>query len=228
MSTRAKCTQPAKKKTILIVDDHPMMREGLAQLITHEKDLQTSGEAANAAEALEKVNGSNPDLILTDITLPDKSGIELIKDIKAMQPNALILVISMHDEALYVERVLRAGGRGYIMKQEGGRKIMEAIRRVLDGKVYVSDKMSAKILELFSGGRPDSTASPLEKLTDREFEIFQLIGKGLSTIQMAQHLHVSPKTVEVHRANIKTKLQIGTAPELLRYAVRWLESQASQ
>jgi DNA-binding NarL/FixJ family response regulator len=205
-----------------------MMREGLVQLIGHEKDLESCGEAGSAREALEKIKSSKPALILTDITLPDKNGIELIKDVKAVLPDALVLVISMHDESLYVERVLRAGGRGYIMKQEGGRKIMEAIRRVLNGRIYVSEKMSEKILEGFSGSMSEPAASPIEKLTDREFEVFQLIGKGLSTVKMAQHLHVSPKTIEVHRANIKTKLQIATASELLRYAVRWIESQAAQ
>jgi DNA-binding NarL/FixJ family response regulator len=131
----------------------------------------------------------------------------------------------MHDEALYVERVLRAGGRGYIMKQEGGKKLMLAIRQVLSGQVYVSEKMSSKILEIFSGRREESASSPVETLTDREFEIFQLIGKGLTTLQMAHELHVSNKTIEVHRANIKAKLRLKTAPELLRYAVRWIESQ---
>jgi DNA-binding NarL/FixJ family response regulator len=227
MTVRPKNTGPPKK-TILIVDDHPMMREGLAQLISHEKDIHVCAEAGNAHEALEKANALKPDLILTDITLPGKGGIELIKDIKAMQPGAQVLVISMHDEVFYVERVLRAGGRGYIMKQEGGKKIMEAIRQVLDGKVYVSEKMSAKILEIFSGGRPDATASPIEKLTDREFEVFQLIGKGLSTVQVAQQLHVSPKTIEVHRTNIKVKLDLKTAAELLRHAVRWLEADVSK
>ncbi len=223
MTPRRKSPRPPPK-TILIVDDHPMMREGLAQLIGHEKDLQICGEAGDAHEGFDKANTLKPDLVLTDITLPGKSGVEFIKDLKAAQPDARVLVISMHDEALYVERVLRAGARGYIMKQEGGRKIMEAIRHVLDGRIYVSEKMSAKILEIFSGARPEAAASPLEKLTDREFEIFQLIGKGLSTLQMAEHLHVSPKTVEVHRANIKAKLNFKTAPELLRHAVRWLES----
>jgi DNA-binding NarL/FixJ family response regulator len=228
MSARSKNARPSEKKTILIVDDHPMMREGLVQLIGHESDLETCGEAGNALDALEKINRLKPDLVLTDITLPGKSGIELIKDVRAILPGALILVISMHDEALYVERVLRAGGRGYIMKQEGGQKIIEAIRQVLGGKIYVSEKMSARILEIFSGTGADAAAAPVEQLTDREFEVFQLIGKGLSTVQMAQHLHVSPKTIEAHRANIKTKLQINTAPELLRYAVRWIESQAAQ
>ncbi len=216
------------KKRIFIVDDHPMMRQGLAQLIQNEKDLEIVGEAENAAQAFEAVRKLKPDLLLADITLPDKSGLELIKDIRAAGGEGIsILVISMHDEALYVERVLRAGGRGYIMKQEGGKKLMVAIRQVLGGQIYVSEKMSSKILEIFSGRRPDASSSPVEKLTDREFEVFQLIGKGLTTLQMANELHVSTKTIEVHRANIKAKLNMKTAPELLRYAVRWAESQSS-
>lgn len=220
--------QNVAKKRIFIVDDHPMMRQGLAQLIQNEPDLEVIGEAENAAQAFEAVTKLKPDLLIADITLPDKSGLELIKDLQAQGDNAVaVLVISMHDEALYVERVLRAGGRGYIMKQEGGKKLMAAIRQVLTGQIYVSEKMSSKILEIFSGRRPETTSSPVEKLTDREFQVFQLIGKGLTTLQMAHELHVSPKTIEVHRANIKTKLNLETAPELLRYAVRWIESQAS-
>lgn len=215
------------KKRIVIVDDHPMMRQGLAALIHNEPDMEVVGEAETAAQGFDLVTKLKPELLLADITLPDKSGLELIKDIQALGENLpQVLVISMHDEALYVERVLRAGGRGYIMKQEGGKKLMAAIRQVLSGQIYVSEKMSSKILEIFSGRRPEATSSPVEKLTDREFEVFQLIGKGLTTLQMANELHVSTKTVEVHRANIKAKLNIQTAPELLRYAVRWTESQA--
>ncbi|MDB6058202.1 MAG: two component transcriptional regulator, LuxR family [Verrucomicrobiales bacterium] len=216
------------KKRIVIVDDHPMMRQGLVALIQNEKDLEVVAEAENASQAFEAVQKFKPDLLLADITLPDKSGLELIKDIQAAGgATPSILVISMHDEALYVERVLRAGGRGYIMKQEGGKKLMVAIRQVLNGQIYVSEKMSSKILEIFSGRRPEASSSPVEKLTDREFEVFQLIGKGLTTLQMANELHVSTKTVEVHRANIKAKLSMKTAPELLRYAVRWAESQST-
>jgi DNA-binding NarL/FixJ family response regulator len=213
------------KKQILIIDDHPMMREGLAQLIGNEPDLQVCGEAGDAHDGLVKIGKHKPDLVIADITLPGKNGLELIKDIQAMYQGLPVLVISMHDEALYAERVLRAGGRGYIMKQEGGKKLMEAIRQVLNGKIYVSEAMSSKILEIFSGGRPDAAASPIESLTDREFEIFQLIGKGFSTVQMAAQLHISPKTVEVHRVNLKSKLKVKTAPELLRFSVRWSESQ---
>ncbi|MBA4149150.1 MAG: response regulator transcription factor [Verrucomicrobia bacterium] len=216
------------KQRILIVDDHPMMRQGLAQLIENEPDLHVCGEAGDANEALQQIKQLKPDLVLTDITLPGKNGIELLKDIQVLHPGTTVIVISMHDESLYAERALRAGGRGYIMKQEGGKKIMEGIRRVLNGHIAVSEKMSARILEIFSGRRPVSTNSPVETLTDREFEIFQLIGKGLDTKQMADQLHLSPKTVEVHRANIKAKLKITTMAELIRYAVRWVESESPE
>jgi DNA-binding NarL/FixJ family response regulator len=220
-----KLDAPENAKTrILIVDDHPMMRRGLAQLIENEADLCVCCEAERAGEAFDFVQKNRPDLVLADITLPDKSGLELIKDFQAIEPNLPVLVISMHDEALYADRVLRAGGRGYIMKQEGGKKLMQAIRSVLSGQIYVSEKMSARILESFSGRRPESK-SPIERLTDREFEIFRLIGEGLSTRDIAKKLHVSSKTVEVHRVNMKEKLGVSTAPELIRYAVRWIEAQ---
>jgi DNA-binding NarL/FixJ family response regulator len=221
--TPLKKARPPKK--VLIVDDHPMMREGLAQLIGNDPGLEVCGDAGDAQEALEKIASLKPDLVLTDITLPGKNGLELIKDIQALHPGVLVLVLSMHDETLYVERVLRAGGRGYIMKEEGGKKIAQAIRQVLDGQIYVSEKMSAKILEIFSGHGADVAASPVEKLTDREFDVFQLIGQGLATKQMADKLHLSTKTIEVHRANIKAKLGLGSMAELIRYAVRWVESQ---
>jgi DNA-binding NarL/FixJ family response regulator len=214
-----------KQKRILIVDDHPMMRQGLGQLIGAESDLTICGEAENAENALDAINSLKPDLVLADISLPGKNGLELIKDFQAIQPGLPVLVISMHDESLYAERVLRAGGRGYIMKQEGGKKLMQAIRQVLAGKIYVSEKMSAEILELFSGRRPGTESSPVEKLTDREFEVFQLIGQGKGTREIAAKLHLSVKTVEVHRANIKGKLKLKSASELIRFAVRWSESQ---
>jgi DNA-binding NarL/FixJ family response regulator len=215
------------KKRILIVDDHPMMRQGLAQLIGAESDLAICGESENAEHALDAINSLKPDLVIADISLPGKNGLELIKDFQAIQPDLPILVISMHDESLYAERVLRAGGRGYIMKQEGGKKLMQAIRQVLEGKIYVSEKMSADILEMFSGRRAGSESSPVEKLTDREFEVFQLLGQGKGTRDIAEKLHLSVKTVEVHRANIKAKLKLKSASELIRFAVRWSESQGA-
>jgi DNA-binding NarL/FixJ family response regulator len=215
----------AAKKKVLIVDDHPMMREGLAQLLDHEPDLCACCQADNATQAMASVAKTRPDLALVDISLPDKSGLELIKDLHSMHPGVPILVVSMHDETLYAERVLRAGGRGYIMKQEGGKKLMQAIRQVLNGQIYVSEKMSAKILELFSGHRAATTNSPIEKLSDREFEVFQLIGQGQGTREIAQHLHLSVKTVEVHRANMKQKMQLKTGAELVRFAIRWTDAQ---
>lgn len=201
-----------------------MMRDGLAQLIAKENELVVCGEAEDAAQALGQIEKLKPDLALVDITLRSTNGLELIKDLAIRVPTTAVLVISMHDESLYAERVLRAGGRGYVMKQEGGKKLMEAIRHVLSGKTYVSEKISAKILDVFSG-RPTEGASPVQNLTDREFEVFQLIGEGVSTKEIADKLRVSAKTIEVHRVNIKQKLNVGTAPELIRFAVRWVESQ---
>jgi DNA-binding NarL/FixJ family response regulator len=210
---------------VLIVDDHPMMREGLAQLIEHEPDLGVAGQADDAAQALNAVAANVPDLVLVDISLPDRSGLELIKDLHTLHPALPILVVSMHDETLYAERVLRAGGRGYIMKQEGGKKLMQAIRQVLGGQIYVSEKISARILETFSGQRGEGPHSPLERLSDREFEVFQLIGQGQGTSQIAQQLRLSGKTVEAHRANIKKKLELSRGADLVRFAIRWTEMQ---
>jgi DNA-binding NarL/FixJ family response regulator len=212
------------RKRIFIVDDHPMMRDGLRALICGEKDLEVCGEADDAHGALEQIEKLKPDLAIVDITLRSTNGLELLKHLQSRAPGVPALVISMHDESLYAERVLRAGGRGYIMKQEGGKKLMAAIRHVLAGGTYVSEKISAKILDVFSGRRTESS-SPVELLTDREFEVFQLIGGGLSTKEIAARLHVSAKTVEVHRVNIKQKLNVATAPELIHFAVRWVESQ---
>jgi DNA-binding NarL/FixJ family response regulator len=210
-------------KHILIVDDHPMMREGLRTLISREHDLAICGEAETAGQALDAVANLKPDLVLADISLPGRSGVELIKDIRALQPAVLILVISMHDESLYAERVLRAGARGYIMKQESGPTMIQAIRQVLAGRIYLSGKMSARILENVAGKR--ANASPIERLSDREFEVFQLIGRGKSTVQIAEELHLSTKTVEAHRAQVKAKLDLRNMPELISFASRWVETQ---
>ncbi|MBE0543174.1 MAG: response regulator transcription factor [Verrucomicrobia bacterium] len=222
---KAKVTNAGNRKRILIVDDHPMMRQGLAQLINSEPDLVVCREADTARQAFEFVRREQPDLAIVDISLPDKNGLELIKDMHALYPALPMLVVSMHDESLYAQRVLRAGGRGYVMKQEGGKKLMEAIRQVLAGQISVSEKMSARILEIFSGSGRDPGGSPLGRLSDREFEVFQLIGQGKGTREIAAHLRLSVKTVEVHRANIKGKLDLKSATELVRSAVRWMESQ---
>lgn len=214
----------SKKHRIFIVDDHPIMRQGLALLINHEPDLEMCGEAADARAALSGVLESKPDLVIIDISLPGKNGLELIKDLKASADRVLMLVHSMHDESLYVERVLRAGAHGYIMKQEGGKKVMDAIRKVLRGEIYVSPEMSGKILEIFSGRRPSST-DPVEALSDRQFEIFQIIGQGKGTRAIAEGLNVSVKTIDAHRAHIKEKLGLKSGNELVRFAVRWVENQ---
>jgi DNA-binding NarL/FixJ family response regulator len=219
----AKNKSPGKR--LLIVDDHPMMRTGLAQLIDSEPDLKVCAEADTAGQALNIVVSQKLDLILLDISLPDKNGLELIKDIQTLKPGLPILAVSMHDESLYAERILRAGGRGYIMKQEGGKRLLQAIRQVLGGQIYVSEKMSARILENFSGQRADAAISPVQRLSDREFEVFQWIGRGKGTREIAHQLHLSVKTIEVHRANIKKKLSLKTATDLVRYAVRWIETE---
>ena len=212
-------------KQIFIVDDHPIFREGLVGLVRRESDLVVCGEADNARQALSAIESLKPDLVLADIGLPGKSGLELVKDLLAVRPEMAILVISMHDETLYAERVLRAGGRGYIMKQEGPEKILQAIRHVLDGQISVSGKMSARILDALSARRAKAN-SPIARLTDREFEILQLIGQGKDSHVIAQQLNLSVKTVDAHRGHIKEKLGLKSGTELICYAARWIESQS--
>ena len=213
------------RKRILVVDDHPILREGLLQSINRESDLIVCGEAENAHQALSAISKLKPDLVLVDIGLPGKSGFELVKDLRTVHPEVPVLVLSMHDESLYAERVLRAGARGYIMKQERPGKLIEAIRSVLGGKAYVSDKMAARILDVFSGRRPKGSRVPLERLTDREFEILELIGRGKSSHEIAKALHVSVKTVDTHRTHLKGKLKLKSTLQLTHYAVCWVGGQ---
>ncbi|MDA7916077.1 response regulator transcription factor [Verrucomicrobia bacterium] len=224
---KAVSTKAPLVRKVLLVDDHPIMRQGLTQLINSESDIEVVAEAQSAEEAMHKVVMAKPDIVITDITLPGRNGLELIKDLQALEPALPILTLSMHDESLYVERVLRAGARGYVMKQEGGKKLIEAIRGVLDGQISISAKMSARMLESFSGSKSLTSLSPVELLSDRQFEVFQLIGQGLGTRQIAEQLNLSIKTIEVHRGHIKEKMKITTAPELVRYAVRWLETDGA-
>lgn len=216
------------RKRILIVDDHPFMRAGLAQLIDRQPDMRVCREAGHPAEALQALAREVPDLVLTDITMPGRSGAEFIKDLLALHPGLPVLVISMHDEAIYAERMLRAGARGYIMKEAGGEALLAALRQVLSGQVYLSGKLSARLLETLTGGQPRGSTSPIAKLTDREFEVFRLIGQGKSTHDIAAQLHLSTKTVDVHRANIKGKLGITDGTALVRHAVRWVETQGAE
>lgn len=212
---------------MLLVDDHPFMRAGLAQLINRQSDLQVCGEAGNPAEAMAAVERERPDLVLSDLTMPGRSGLEFVKDLVALHPGLPILVISMHDEVVYAERTLRAGARGYIMKEAGGESLLSAIRQVLRGEVYVSPRMSARVLENLSSRRPRGSTSPIHQLTDREFEVFQLIGQGKSTREIARQLHLSTKTVDVHRSHLKAKLGLVDVTALIRHAVRWVETQGS-
>ncbi len=213
------------KRQVFIVDDHPITRRGLTQLINNEADLAVCGEADNAIVALDIIKKLKPDIVLVDITLPRRSGLMLVKDIRLWTPSVYVLALSMHDESLYAERVLRAGGHGYIMKNEGGDKLLQAIRRVLDGTTYVSEGVSRKIVEAFAGRKKEGEGSAVGQLTDREFEVFQLLGQGLPTAEIGKRLHLSPKTVDSHRLHIKEKLQLHSLPELMRYAVRWAATE---
>jgi DNA-binding NarL/FixJ family response regulator len=223
-ATRARRTVKVRKR-ILVVDDHPITRYGVTQLINHEPDLLVCGEAESAQQALVAIKSAPPDLVLADITMPGRSGLEFIKDLRAQQPRVPVLVMSMHDENIYAERVLRAGGRGYIMKNEGGEKLLDAIRQVLQGQVYVSKSMSAALLEVFTPHRSSGGQATPGALSDREFEVFQLIGQGLSAQQIGRRLNLSVKTVGTHRQHIKQKLKLRTGPELIRQAVRWAAAQ---
>jgi DNA-binding NarL/FixJ family response regulator len=216
--SKASTPEPALKKKILIVEDHPMMREGLRGVINREPDLQICGETENAHQALEAVRKLNPHLVLVDITLPGKSGLELVKDLKAAHPAVPILAISMHDESLYAERMLRAGARGYITKQQPPGELVKAIHQVLANRVYVSQQVSETLLQRFSG-RSQSARFGTELLTDREFEVLRLIGEGKSSKEIARQLHLSPKTVAVHNANIRQKLKVKNTAEVIRFAV---------
>jgi DNA-binding NarL/FixJ family response regulator len=218
-------TTVASLRRVMIVDDFPMTRAGLAQFINKQTGLRVCCEASNPAEAFQRIAKKGPDLILTDLTMPGRSGTEFIKDILALHPGMPILVVSMHDEAIYAERALRAGARGYIMKESGAEKLIEAIRCVLSGRLYVSERMAATMLDTFAGRRPRGSHSSIQNLSDREFEIFQLIGQGKSTREIAGQLSLSPKTVDTHRAHIKDKLELGDATSLIRHAVRWFETQ---
>jgi DNA-binding NarL/FixJ family response regulator len=213
------------QRQVFIVDDHPITRRGLTQLINNEPDLKVCGESDNAITGLEDIKRVKPDIALVDITLPRRSGLMLVKDIRLWVPSTFVLALSMHDESLYAERVLRAGGHGYIMKNEGGDKLLQAIRRVLDGVTYVSEGISRKIVDTFAGRRKDTGNSTVGHLTEREFEVFQLLGQGLPTAEIGKRLHLSPKTVDSHRLHIKEKLQLHSLPELMRYAVRWAATE---
>lgn len=216
-------TGTPSRSRILIVDDHPLVRQGITQLVNQEADLHICCEAENAEEAIESIRNCVPDLVIVDISLEGISGIELVKIIKARNAHLPTLVMSMHDESLYAERALRAGARGYIMKQEAPEKILTAIRQILHGNIYVSDKMRSKILQQLIDGQSHAAASPVADLSDRELEVMRLIGQGFSTAEIAEKMSRSVKTIEAHRGNLKEKLQLKTGAELVHFAIQWVE-----
>ncbi len=213
------------KSRILLVDDHRMVLNGYALMLNAEPDLAVCATATSVAEALAAVENERPDLVITDISMAGRGGLDLIKDLAAMHPGLRILVCSMHDEALYAERALRAGAKGYVMKDADGPTFLAAIRRVLSGQVYMSGSLAARVLDAFAGARPRGSTSPLEKLSDREFEVFRLFGEGKTAKEIAAQLNLSSKTVSVHRDHIKEKLDFPTSAEMIRQAVRYVETE---
>ncbi|MFP4229089.1 MAG: response regulator [Salinivenus sp.] len=211
---------------IILVDDHPLLRKGLARTIESEVDLNVVAQMGSAEEVLEEIEDLDPDLAIVDISLPGMSGLELIKHLQSRSPDMATLVVSRHDETLYAERCLRAGAKGYVMKQEAGDVIVEAIRRVLDGRIFVSDEINERLLQqMAEGGQERLMQSPLEVLSDRELEVFELTGKGATTREIAERLHLSVKTIESYRARIKDKLNLSSANEFMQHAVQWVESE---
>ncbi len=209
------------RRRIFIVDDHPITRYGLAQLISREPDLTVCGEAEDAQEGLLALKKLQPDLVVADITMPGKSGLDFLREAQALDPGLPVLMLSMHDETIYAERMLRAGARGYVMKSEGGEKVVTAIRQVLLGQVYVSKGIAAAILDGLTRRSPAVSEARPGVLSDREFEVFQLVGEGLSSKEIGLRLNLSVKTVGTHRAHIKEKLKLTTGTDLIQQAVRW-------
>jgi DNA-binding NarL/FixJ family response regulator len=225
MSVTTNKSKLAARSRILLVDDHRMVLNGYQLMLDAEPDLLVCATATSAAEALSAFEREKPDLVVTDLTLVGRGGLDLIKDIHALESDAKILVCSMHDETLHAERALRAGAKGYVMKDADGPTFLSAIRRVLSGQLYMSDRLAARVLDAFAIARPRGSHSPLERLSDREFEVFRLFGEGRTAKEIAAQLNLSPKTVSVHRDHIKQKLNFATSAEMIRQAVRYVETE---
>ena len=221
-----KCELPEAKR-IVIVDDHPLFRKGLEQLIHSEDGFAVCGEANNAPEAMDVIRKLNPDLAIVDLSLPGANGIELIKNIRAEFSKLPILVLSMHDESLYALRALRAGAEGYVMKHEAMANVIQAIREVFNGRPYLSPAMAAQVITKFAHRQAEGEADAVERLSDRELEVLELIGKGNDVRQIAKALHLSPKTVETHRSHIKDKLDLKNSREVARFALQWLNARSA-
>ncbi|HUO13613.1 MAG TPA: response regulator transcription factor [Verrucomicrobiae bacterium] len=211
----------AIKKRVLVVDDHPIVRQGLALLINREADLMVCGEAEDAPRAMQSIISAHPDILLLDISLNGPDGLDLLKDVRTRYPELPVLILSMHDESVYAERALRAGAQGYIMKQEATEKVLVALRRILSHEIYVSERIANRMLQRYIGNRGAGRPSSVADLTDRELEVFRLIGEGHSTRRIAEELHISVKTVESYQAHIKEKLALRSARELVQHAIQW-------
>jgi DNA-binding NarL/FixJ family response regulator len=211
----------ARKKMVFVVDDHPIVRQGLTLLINRESDLAVCGEAEEMHAALTAIPALKPDILIVDISLNGPDGLELLKNIRITLPHLPVLILSMHDESIYAERALRAGANGYIMKQEATEKVLVALRRILSGEIYVSGRIANSMLQHYVRGAVPSEHSSISELTDRELEVFRLIGDGYGTRQIAEVLHLSIKTVESYQAHIKEKLCLRSARELVQHAVQW-------
>jgi len=211
------------KFKIFIVDDHPLLREGLTRLINLQTDMKVCGESSTAHHALKSISTLKPNIVILDITLAESNGLDLIKDMKSRSLKSLILVLSMHDESLYAERALRAGAKGYIMKQEASKEVLKAIHHILAGEIYLSEKMAAKMLHKIANGKSSNETLLETTLSDRELQVFQLIGQGRGTRKIAEELCISAKTVESYRAHIKVKMNLKNAHELTQHAVHWVE-----
>ncbi|MBW8780415.1 MAG: response regulator transcription factor [Verrucomicrobia bacterium] len=219
-------TDASAKRRIFLVDDHPVTRQGVAVLINQTPDLMICGEADSAPAAIQLIPKAAPDLAIIDITLKTTSGIELLKNIKAILPDLLVLIMSMHDESLYAERALRAGAKGYVMKQAASENILVAIRRILSGELYLSDRMKEKMLHRLVKSRKDEVVFSIDTLSDREMEVFQLIGNGFSTRQIATKLTLSVKTIDSYREHLKLKLHLEKGSDLVRHAIQWVRSES--
>ena len=212
---------------ILLVDDHPLLRQGIAMTIEAEPDLVVAGQAGDAEEAVAMFDGLDPDLVITDISLPGMNGLELLKNLLTLHPDLRVLVVSRHDEELYAERAVRAGARGYVSKVAAGDQIVAAIRRVLKGGIHLSEDLKDKMLFGAASGAKDATQTPLEVLSDRELEVFEMTGRGIPTREISERLHLSVKTVESYRSRIKAKLGIANGTELIKHAVAWVEGEGA-
>ena len=209
---------------VLLVDDHPIVRQGLAALIEQEADLEVCGEASDPDEGLDRIEDHHPDVVVSDLSFGGLSGIEFIKDVKARYPRLPVLILSMHDEAHYADRALRAGAMGYIMKQAGGARVLDAIRQVLGGQIYLSPEVTTQLVRTAIDGGQEPASSPIDQFSDRELEVFAFIGQGLSTREIARKLHLSTKTIDSHRSKIKTKLNLKSSTELVHHAIRWFSN----